>query len=84
MASLSRTYKGSKTIAYTPRRRIRARQFRFVVGYRAPERYAVDQVPGSCMPLDTSAHWEWRNPLNILLAVLLLFVLAAIVGMLLH
>jgi hypothetical protein len=66
MASLPRTYKGSKTIAYAPRRRIPARQSRSVVGYRAPERYAVDQVPGSCKPLETSAHWEWRNSLNII------------------
>jgi hypothetical protein len=35
---------------------------------------------GSRMPLDTEIHWTWRNPLNILLVILLLFVVAAVVG----
>jgi len=35
---------------------------------------------GSRMPLDTEIHWTWRNPLNILLVILLLFVIAAVIG----
>jgi hypothetical protein len=34
---------------------------------------------GSHMPLDTQIHWDWRNPLNVIPAfMILLFVLTAI------
>jgi hypothetical protein len=35
---------------------------------------------GSHMPLDIEPHWSWRNPLNILPAIILLFTLLAIIG----
>ena len=35
---------------------------------------------GSHMPLDTELHWSWRNPLNILVIILLLFLLTALIG----
>ena len=38
---------------------------------------------GSHMPLDTDIHWDWRNPLNILPASLLLVTLVGLIGMLL-
>ncbi|HET9222104.1 MAG TPA: hypothetical protein VFO07_06350 [Roseiflexaceae bacterium] len=38
---------------------------------------------GSHMPIDTSIHWDWRNPLNILPAFILLSVVAAVIGMVL-
>ena len=82
MAPLSRTYTaGTKTIP-SMLRRTRTRRFPAPPVDRVRDRYEVDPVPGSCMPLDTGVHWEWSNPLNIIPAVILLFVLAAIVGML--
>ena len=34
-------------------------------------------IAGTHMPLDTEAHWTWRNPLNILpLLIIVLFVFA--------
>jgi hypothetical protein len=86
MAPLSRSYtEGSKAIPYRPRRRrgFRPRHAPAIASCRSPERYAVDQTAGSFMPLDTGIHWEWRNPLNIIPALILLFAVAAIVGMLL-
>ena len=38
---------------------------------------------GSHMPIDTSIHWEWRNPLNIVPALVLLIVLIGVIGMVL-
>ena len=38
---------------------------------------------GSHMPLDTGIHWEWRNPLNILPALILLMLAIALVAMVL-
>ena len=38
---------------------------------------------GSHMPLDTSIHWEWNNPLNILPALILVFLAVAIIAMVL-
>jgi hypothetical protein len=35
---------------------------------------------GSNMPLDTELHWTWRNPLNVLLVLLVLFMIAALIG----
>jgi hypothetical protein len=32
------------------------------------------------MPIDTSIHWEWRNPLNILPALILLFLMIAVIA----
>ena len=32
------------------------------------------------MPLDTAMHWEWRNPLNIIPAVILLLIVIALVA----
>jgi hypothetical protein len=34
---------------------------------------------GSHMPLDVEAHWDWRNPVNIIpIVILLLFVIALV------
>lgn len=38
---------------------------------------------GAHMPLDTTVHWDWRNPLNVLPALLVLLLLLALVGSLL-
>jgi hypothetical protein len=34
----------------------------------------------SHMPIDTDIHWSWSNPLNLLPACILLFVLLALIG----
>jgi hypothetical protein len=38
---------------------------------------------GSHMPIDTNIHWDWRNPLNILPAIILVFLVIAVIGMVL-
>jgi hypothetical protein len=35
------------------------------------------------MPLDTVAHWDWRNPLNILPGLLLVLLVVAVIAMVL-
>jgi hypothetical protein len=43
------------------------------------ERFSTGAIFGSHMPLDIDAHWEWRNPLNLIPAmILLLFVIALV------
>lgn len=46
------------------------------------ERYVAQTSYGSHMPLDTDAHWEWRNPLNIIPAFVLLMIGLAALGVL--
>jgi hypothetical protein len=38
---------------------------------------------GSHMPIDTSIHWDWRNPLNILPALILVVLVISVIGMVL-
>jgi hypothetical protein len=52
------------------------------IGFERNERVANDRG-GSHMPIDTGIHWEWRNPLNILPALILLFLLIDLVAMVL-
>ena len=42
------------------------------------ECHLIDPPYGSHMALDTSVQWDWRNPLNILPAILLFAVLLAL------
>jgi hypothetical protein len=44
------------------------------------ERFATGAIFGSHMPLDTQAHWDWRNPLNAIPAVILLLIIIALVA----
>ena len=44
------------------------------------ERYAAQVNHGSHMPLDTTTHWHWRNPLNIIPGFVLLLALASAVS----
>jgi hypothetical protein len=37
---------------------------------------------GSHMPLDTDMHWDWRNPLNIIPALILLNMIVALIALL--
>ncbi len=41
----------------------------------------IGEGRGSHMPLDTGIHWQWRNPLNILPAIIVLLLLVALVTM---
>jgi hypothetical protein len=43
-------------------------------------RFASSGIFGSHMPLDTDAHWEWRNPLNIIPAMIVLLIIIALVA----
>ena len=36
---------------------------------------------GSHMPLDVGIHWHWRNPLNVMPAILLLLTVCALVSL---
>ena len=47
--------------------------------YERYERHLSDTPFGSHMPLDTGVLWDWRNPLNILPALMLFVVLLALV-----
>lgn len=51
--------------------------------YIHPSEIRRDPPRGAHMPLDTSIHWSWRNPLNILPVLLLLVLTIALVGSLL-
>ena len=44
------------------------------------ERFTSGAIFGSHMPLDTEAHWDWRNPLNIIPAMVLLLIVIALVA----
>jgi hypothetical protein len=51
--------------------------------YERDEFYGMTTQHGSHMPLDTVAHWDWRNPLNILPALLLMLLVIAVVALVL-
>lgn len=45
--------------------------------------YFTSNTPfGSHMPLDTQMHWDWRNPLNIIPAFMMLLFVLTIIGLL--
>jgi hypothetical protein len=46
------------------------------------ERFTTGAIFGSHMPLDTDAHWDWRNPLNVIPAMILLLIVIALVAVL--
>jgi len=50
--------------------------------YEQRENYKTRNT-GSHMPLDTEVHWVWRNPLNIIPAIILVCMLVALISMLL-
>jgi hypothetical protein len=85
MTSLSRTYTGNKATAIALRTRWGGPRRRrpTTTRYEQYERRLNDTPYRSHMPLDTSVHWDWRNPLNILPALVLLVVLLALVELVL-
>ena len=46
------------------------------------ERFSSERR-GSHMPIDTGIHWDWRNPLNILPAIVLAVLLIGVIGLVL-
>ena len=46
------------------------------------ERFSSERR-GSHMPIDTNVHWDWRNPLNILPAIILVILAIGMIGMVL-
>jgi hypothetical protein len=82
--SLARTYgdNAARELAGNPRARLG--------GPRLPSPISVSEdvigrltsaaTFGSHMPLDIDAHWEWRNPLNIIPAIVLLLIVIAMVA----
>ena len=45
------------------------------------ERFATNMPFGSHMPLDTTMHWNWRNPLNIIPALMIVLFVITVVGL---
>jgi hypothetical protein len=84
MASLRHTHTDTLTgnRAATPRARTGGprRHLRATTAHERNERFSNDRR-GSHMPIDTGIHWEWRNPLNILPALVLFVMVIAVLGM---
>ena len=82
--ALTRTYSDNSTheLAGTPRARLGGPRPPHTAAVREDlvERFATGRIFGSHMPLDTDAHWDWRNPLNIIPAVILLLFVIALVA----
>ena len=86
MAVFSHPYRtSSKTgIPATPRARWGRPNRPFRARTRAEQistNFSTAYYRGSHMPIDTEIHWEWRNPLNLLPLLLLLFLIVALVAM---
>jgi hypothetical protein len=83
MASLTHTYTDTHTNSHP------ATSYALTGGSRQHtrpttiyERFSGERR-GSHMPIDTSIHWDWRNPLNILPALILMCLVVAVIGMVL-
>lgn len=86
MASLSHTYTetSSEFRAAEPRARYGGPRRRpTTTSYERNESYGTTSYNGSHMPLDTVAHWDWLNPINILPGLLMLLLVIALVAMVL-
>lgn len=83
MTSFSRTYTDNKATAIELRTRWGGprRQRPTMTRYEQYQRHLIDTPYGSHMPLDTTIHWNWRNPLNIFPALVLFVALLALVGL---
>jgi hypothetical protein len=44
------------------------------------ERFTTGAIFSSHMPLDIETHWDWRNPLNVIPAAILLLIVIALVA----
>ena len=85
MASLSPTYtdtsKDDRPAAPRARYGGPRRRRTATTRYERNEYYGTVHYLGSHMPIDTSVHWEWRNPLNILPALILFMLVVALVAL---
>jgi hypothetical protein len=45
-----------------------------------PEFYRHDELLGSHMPIDTTIHWNWHNPLTIIPLALFVVLVFSLVG----
>jgi hypothetical protein len=84
MASLARRYTHPSEAS-----RIARPHVRYGEPYRplmTPTRYErtihskAGDLHGSHMPLDTDIHWNWRNPLNIILVLMVVLLMIAVIG----
>ncbi len=82
--TLTRTYtdKATHELADNPRARMGGPGLPRPTATREDlaERFATGAIFGSHMPLDIDAHWSWRNPLNVIPAVILLLIVIALVA----
>ena len=82
--TLTRTYSDNAThdLADNPRARLGGPRLPHTPAAHEDlvERFATGAIFGSHMPLDTEAHWSWRNPLNSIPAMILLLIVIALVA----
>jgi hypothetical protein len=82
--ALTRTYSDNPTheVASAPRARLGGPRLPHTAAPHDDlvERFTSSGIFGSHMPLDTDAHWDWRNPLNIIPATMLLLIVIALVA----
>jgi hypothetical protein len=82
--TLTRTYSDNTAheLASTPRTRLGGPRLPNTAAAHEElfERFTTGTIFGSHMPLDTDAHWDWRNPLNVIPAMVLLLIVIALVA----
>ena len=82
--TLTRTYSGNskRELADKPRAQLGGPRLPHTAAAHEEliERFASGTIFGSHMPLDTEAHWDWRNPLNVIPALILLLIVIALVA----
>jgi hypothetical protein len=85
MASLTHTYTDTHTdnLPATSRTRAGAPRRHFLPSAYERSQHSTSDRRGSHMPIDTDIHWEWRNPLNILPALILAVIVIDVIAMVL-
>jgi hypothetical protein len=82
--TLTRTYSDNATheTADHPRVRLGGPRLPHTAGAHEEliGRFTTGAIFGSHMPLDIDAHWDWRNPLNVIPAMVLLLIVIALVA----
>ena len=85
MATLTQAYSNDGTSNANTMLRESAggpRGSRSAVGNDITGYFMSSKTFGSHMPLDTQIHWDWRNPLNVIPAFMVLVFVLTIVGLL--